>query len=165
MSRAASVQASAGVQSGIGSFTTFLVATTFQGGSLLCGGRGCGTLFSYNKTARKMTVLHAFAGPKDGQAPFITQPFALATGGYQILGAAQRGGTKDLGTLFGADVPKLYTRDGVVFEDQRGECTVETVCDPIGISRTRKLSNLIFVLDGVTTTTNGSATEFVVLAF
>jgi uncharacterized repeat protein (TIGR03803 family) len=45
-----------------------IYGATFNGGSISCGGNGCGTVFKLD-TGRKVTVLHAFTGAPDGAYP------------------------------------------------------------------------------------------------
>ena len=46
-----------------------LYGTTYQGGSNGCGGTGCGVVFKIDTTGKE-TILHSFAGVKDGAYPY-----------------------------------------------------------------------------------------------
>jgi len=84
-----------------------LYGTTEQGGGNGCGGAGCGTVFKIDSSGKE-SVLHAFAGPPDGQFPV----------GALIL--------DKVGNLYGTTLQGgFYGNGGTVFKvDPSGEETV-----------------------------------------
>jgi uncharacterized repeat protein (TIGR03803 family) len=74
-----------------------LYGTTDQGGSALRCQNGCGTVFKLD-TAGHETVLHRFAGNKDGAVPACDR--LLRDGAGNLYGTTSQGGTFSVGTIF-----------------------------------------------------------------
>jgi uncharacterized repeat protein (TIGR03803 family) len=80
-----------------------LYGVTGLGGSTLCNGSGCGTVFKLTPTAQgrwKETILHRFSGP-DGFEPFAPIIFDPAGNIYGVTDVGGTGcGTTGCGTVF-----------------------------------------------------------------
>jgi uncharacterized repeat protein (TIGR03803 family) len=65
-----------------------LYGTTLEGGKSGCYGKGCGTVYKFNLTSAKETVLYRFTGGTDGGAPWATPLLA----GNTLYGTTNIGG-------------------------------------------------------------------------
>jgi len=87
-----------------------LYGVTKEGGDLSCPdpnipGAGCGTVFKLGKN-RELTVLHTFAGGKDGSTP---QGGLLLDAAGNLYGVASLGGNREHGTVFKISKDGAYT--------------------------------------------------------
>jgi uncharacterized repeat protein (TIGR03803 family) len=74
-----------------------LYGTTSSGGSSLWCPNGCGTVFKIDTTGKE-TVLHSFAGSKDGAYPYYGALFRDGAG--NLHGTTYEGGASGNGTVF-----------------------------------------------------------------